>query len=303
MEDSYNYRDDQVDDNLVQNYNPGDEVVVPDEDGEYIRAIITKQAANGYYLILCENCEEHLVPKHLVEPYIPMPEDEYVCEICDSAKIRNAETFLKHAIGRRHMKKVKQIKGLLTRFKIDPYTERVDLHNRFLTNQDANDIGHWLANDPPLTDLNLSWNRIADVGGRELGAGLESNDTLVKLNLYDNCMTDLGAKHLGDGLKNNSTLTWLHLGCNKIAHAGAYGLAQGLKINAGLRRLYLYDNEIGNEGACCLADALTERRKRLDKLLIWRNKLDTEGIDALEYVKTVHPKFELYLKESREAFR
>jgi len=277
---------------------------VPDEEEKYLRAVVQSLTKNGYVVLLSENCVAHEVPKEDTEEFVYDWEVEYAywCEICKSRMVK-AETFLQHAAGKRHTRKLKQIQDLLIRLNLDPRAKKINLHNRHLTNKDANDVGHWIKDNNILKDLNLSWNKISDHGIRELCMGLESNSVLTKLNLYDNLIGDEGARHLGEVLKMNHTLCWLHLGCNKIDHAGAFGLARGLKVNSGIKHLYLYDNQIGDGGACCLADALKKRKKTVKTLLIWRNYIEEEGLKAMKSVKKVHSRFNVYFEEDTSAFK
>lgn len=72
-------------------------------------------------------------------------------------------------------------------------------------------------NDPNLTSLDLSKNKINDGDIKKLTLALQCNKTLTSLNLYHNEITDIGAKELILALKDNHFLTSLDLRENKIS--------------------------------------------------------------------------------------
>ena len=78
---------------------------------------------------------------------------------------------------------------------------------------------------------------------------LASNSTVKYLDLSQNRIGDVGAAYLGNLLKENNTLTELHLDCNSIGNKGAKSICDGLKYNTGLTRLHLQRNPCGT-GVC-----------------------------------------------------
>jgi Ran GTPase-activating protein (RanGAP) involved in mRNA processing and transport len=87
---------------------------------------------------------------------------------------------------------------------------------------------------------------------------LKANDpSLTELNLTAKSIGDDGAKAIAEALKVNTVLTSLSLDDNSIGDDGAKAIAEGLKVNTVLTRLDLDNNSIGNDGAKAIAEALS----------------------------------------------
>ena len=82
--------------------------------------------------------------------------------------------------------------------------------------------------------------------------------SLDTLDLSCNRLGDVGAVCLAGGLKHCSCLKQLHLNCNFVGDYGAVALARCLQTCNQLTTLNLSDNEIGDSGALCLGNCLKD---------------------------------------------
>ena len=82
--------------------------------------------------------------------------------------------------------------------------------------------------------------------------------SLDTLDLSCNRLGDVGAVRLAGGLKHCSCLKHLHLNCNFVGDDGAMALARCLQTCDQLTTLNLSDNEIGDSGALCLGNCLKD---------------------------------------------
>lgn len=67
-----------------------------------------------------------------------------------------------------------------------------------LTDELLDPVGVALKVDPPLQQLDLSNNKLGDVGAKELANALRSNRNLLSLSFAGNCITDIGAVYLSE---------------------------------------------------------------------------------------------------------
>ncbi|CAF2070889.1 unnamed protein product [Rotaria magnacalcarata] len=87
------------------------------------------------------------------------------------------------------------------------------------------------------TELDLTANRITDVGAAFLAQALQQNQTVIKLGLAWNKIGDTGAKYLAEALRNNTTLNKLDLWGNEITENGVHYLFEALQYNRVLLEL------------------------------------------------------------------
>ncbi|CAM4958263.1 unnamed protein product [Rotaria socialis] len=88
----------------------------------------------------------------------------------------------------------------------------LDLGWSHLTDQDMSIVAYYcLYNNKTLLKLNLSSNKIGEIGAHYLADALYSNNTLTVLNLENNQIGDKGARSLSDAIKHNKTLKELRL--------------------------------------------------------------------------------------------
>ena len=92
------------------------------------------------------------------------------------------------------------------------------------------------------------------------GGEAGSLPSLKLLNLSSNRVGDLGAKALANAMASGAmpSLGLLYLGSNRIGDASLCALASASASASGLEQLYLEHNQIGCTGVTALADAATK---------------------------------------------
>ncbi|KAL1922193.1 uncharacterized protein VTP21DRAFT_9732 [Calcarisporiella thermophila] len=104
-------------------------------------------------------------------------------------------------------------------------------------------IAHVLQDNPTLTQLDLSYNKISTEGIKAIALSLRENTTLSKLNLgYSEAYYEITAEGgiaIAQALRENTTLTHLDLQCNEISDEGGIAIAQALQVNTTLTHLNL----------------------------------------------------------------
>jgi Leucine Rich repeat len=135
-------------------------------------------------------------------------------------------------------------------------------------------------NDPTLTELDFSEDRIGDAGVSALAEALKVNNALTTLNISDNSIGVDDASALAEALKVNNALTTLDISDNSIGVDDARALAEALKVNKMLTTLDVDNNSIGEAGASALAEAL-KVNKTLTKLNVGYNSISDAGARAL----------------------
>jgi len=158
----------------------------------------------------------------------------------------------------------------ITELKLSEYT---------LETKDIENLANVLSNNTSLKILDLSYNKIGDIGALHLATSLRYNTTLQKLNLTRNDITDNGATYLGNALKYNTGLQALNLTRNDITD-GVKKLAEGLFNNTSLKILDLSYNKIGDIGALHLANSLLTNTS-LQSLLLGYTRIGDIGAEYL----------------------
>ncbi|CAF0794990.1 unnamed protein product [Adineta steineri] len=103
-------------------------------------------------------------------------------------------------------------------------------------------------------------NRIGDEEAKYFADALKMNKTLTTLNLSRNSIGNIGVKYLSDALQNNTTITILDLSWNRIEDFGVQYLADALRNNQTLINLNLEGNRIQNNGLKYFANALIDNK-------------------------------------------
>ena len=192
--------------------------------------------------------------------------------------------------------------------------KKISLINCYLTDNIMKIIGCGIAQNEELICLDLTNNRISDIGIIELFTALYINVTIQEINLSGNNISNEGAYHLSELLRANISLTCvnlsnnliekegceyisssltdsslieLNLGNNKIGDIGAKYLSEGLKNNKSLRKLSLQKNEIGSEGLTYLCDSFSNNSS-LEDLNLQDNFIDAKGVISLVNVLKEH---------------
>uniref|UniRef100_A0A671LJ72 Uncharacterized protein n=1 Tax=Sinocyclocheilus anshuiensis TaxID=1608454 RepID=A0A671LJ72_9TELE len=133
--------------------------------------------------------------------------------------------------------------------------------------------------------LDLSWNKIGDLGVKLLCAGLKDpHCKLEELQLSDCGVKDKGCAALASALRSNpSHLRHLDLSWNKIGDLGVNRLCAGLKDpHCKLEILWLRDCGVTDEGCVALASALRSNSSLLRHLNLTGNKLGKSGVKLLK---------------------
>ena len=139
-----------------------------------------------------------------------------------------------------------------------------------------------------LTEVDLSYTEVGDVGAAVISVVLEKNSSLTDLDFSFNGVNSDGASSLSRALTKNSSLTALNLGGNKfIKDTGAYSLSQALKANSFLTSLDLEGDSIGDDGSSSLSEALTANSS-LTFLGLSRNGIGDAGASSLSEALTAN---------------
>ena len=138
----------------------------------------------------------------------------------------------------------------------DPTLTSLDLTHNKIGVDDARAIAEALKTNTTVKSLDLGWNKIGAAGARVLVEALQINTTLTSLDLRGNEIGYDGAIVVAWALKTNTSVTSMKLELNKIGDWGARNLAEALKTNTTLTSLDLRNNRIGDWGASFLAETL-----------------------------------------------
>ena len=161
-----------------------------------------------------------------------------------------------------------------------------------LSYTDVEDIGAAvisvvLEKNSSLTDLDFSFNGVHSDGASSLSRALTKNSSLTSLDLRDNSIGDAGASSLSKALIANSSLTCLDLGLNSIGDVGASCLFNAFAFNSSLTYLSLSLNSIGEAGAFILSTAL-KANSSLTHLDLHGNSIGNAGASSLSETLTVN---------------
>ena len=153
--------------------------------------------------------------------------------------------------------------------------------------QDALHIQKVLRASRCLTRLALPENEIDDDLCRAVVAGLVHNTTLRHLDLSHNRIGDVGAGAVGLVLlQQELVLETLDLGDNEIRVAGAAAIADGLAVTRHLHTLSLRLNRLGDEGGEMVILAAAENNKTLTSLDLSNNDLGMAAAQAIGRLAT-----------------
>lgn len=97
--------------------------------------------------------------------------------------------------------------------------------------------------------LDLSWNKIGEVGAIEFGNALIQNQSLVKLNLAANSMGDMGGQRFIDCLREHTMLQEINLSQNGISDGACFVVARVVHKHPSMKKLDLSLNPLGEAGA------------------------------------------------------
>ncbi|XP_078390046.1 NACHT, LRR and PYD domains-containing protein 3-like [Cetorhinus maximus] len=140
--------------------------------------------------------------------------------------------------------------------------QKLHLSGMSLTSSCAEDLASTLSANPALTVLNLSYNKLGDLGVKLLSTALRNPDCKIqKLWLCDNGLSASSVKDIASALNTSQLLTELDLGHNKLRDLGVKFLFEALKNQeCKLQKLRLYDTCLTDSCSDDLASALSTNR-------------------------------------------
>ena len=106
-----------------------------------------------------------------------------------------------------------------------------------------------------LGSLDLSYNKLGEIGAHEISKALQTNLTLRQLCLSGNAIGVGGALSIAVVLHHNHTLAVLDISYNEILDDGAIAIAECLKTNRTLKYLNVSHNSITEIGATKIVES------------------------------------------------
>lgn len=179
------------------------------------------------------------------------------------------------------------------------------LDNNQINDQEITEMIKALYYNQNLTGLFLSGNSIGDQGALALGEYLASKNCHLKiLDLSKNKIKDVGLRFLFDNLKKNDTLELFDVSRNYFQFAGAGILAESLRENKAIRGLKLKSCFFKSVMSVkVIMDGIKEK-KQLESLGLSNNKVDISDLEGvLNLLKENFSMYELdlsvnYLREN-----
>ena len=173
----------------------------------------------------------------------------------------------------------------------------VNVSNQNLNDDIVLLITFGLYNNETVRQLDLSCSNIGDHGAVIISDCLKSEAVLCevnsglhlcKMNLSNNKINEMGAKMIAQALKGNQQLQELNLSGNEIQDEGAKEIAEALKDNSTLQELDISDNFISDDGVIFISNCLQSNTKsRLIQLNLLKNNNTIKGLHKILEVKEV----------------
>ena len=99
-----------------------------------------------------------------------------------------------------------------------------------------------------IESLILSWNKIRDKSAAKIAASIKTNTSLTHLDLSFNKLGEIGGQLLGNALFNHKTLKILDVTSNEITPKACFVIVAGVHACKSLTKITLMDNPIGEVG-------------------------------------------------------
>lgn len=128
--------------------------------------------------------------------------------------------------------------------------------------------------------LNLSRCQLGDESAYPLGECMIQNETICKLNISNNKITDMGFKSFIYLFNTNSTLENFDCSSNFISNLTVKDLLLNIEYNRTLKYLNLYDNQLHNDIGKLILEVL-ERNKTLLNINLLYNRVQLKTIDEI----------------------
>ena len=171
-----------------------------------------------------------------------------------------------------------KLEQVINRF---PSQSLVKLTGEMLNNQDMEIVVRQAINGKRCSELDMMANDIRMEGASIVANALPGNKSLEHLNISYNRIGDMGVRFIAENI-NRSAVNILDLGETYMSDEGAASLADMLKTNRTLTRLILNENEITDQGLTPLIKVLTDKNRTLKILDLSMNKYITRAsLDAL----------------------
>ena len=174
----------------------------------------------------------------------------------------------------------------------------INLSSNRISNIGAATVSEFLKNNIYLLELNLSKNNIGPNGIIAIAKAIQVNTLLQKFNISECQVADDEAAAIGDSLKCNHSLQELNLSQNNITSDGAKKIAEAIQVNKTLQKLDISYNRISDDGAASISDSL-KTNKSLQVLNMSYNKICSSGAkkiaEAIQVNLALHT---LYLHRS-----
>ncbi|XP_067916196.1 NACHT, LRR and PYD domains-containing protein 3-like isoform X1 [Heterodontus francisci] len=160
--------------------------------------------------------------------------------------------------------------------------QKLQLGDIGLTVSCTEDLISVLSTNQSLTELNLSGNKLGDLGMKQLSVALSNPDCKIQeLKLSGVGLTSYCAEDLVSNLSVNRSLTVLDLGYNKLGDSGVKLLSTALRnLDCKIQKLRLCDNGLSASSTKDLTSALSTNWS-LTELDLGHNKLKDAGVKPL----------------------
>ena len=131
--------------------------------------------------------------------------------------------------------------------------------------------------------LNMAKCSLGNDSALILGECLESNETIKTLNISNNKITDLGFRSFIPLFKNNNAIENFDCSVNYITDLTAKHFIKNLKFNRGLKRINFFDNQLKNEIGNLFIEIL-ETNKNLISINLVYNRVQMKTIEEINRI-------------------
>ena len=135
--------------------------------------------------------------------------------------------------------------------------------------------------------LNMSKCSLGNESTLILGECLESNETIKTINISNNKITDLGFRSFISLFKNNNTIENFDCSVNYITDLTAKYFIKNIKFNRGLKRINFFDNQLKNEMGNLFIEIL-ETNKNLISINLVYNKIQMKTMEEINRILKVN---------------
>ena len=156
----------------------------------------------------------------------------------------------------------------------------LDISNNKICDLGTQEMAKALHENMTLQTLNISYNNIQVDGARAIAGALRANKALQNLDISNNNMRVVGAKVIAEALYENRTLQKLDFSNNNILDDGAIAISECIKKNSALQQLVISGNNVSVEGVIKIAEAV-KINTTLQNLDISSNRISNDGAKVI----------------------